>query len=210
MNSTVATILVAVLSALFGAGGGGMIVVKWRELRDRREESEIGRLRADIAEAKAGHSSCEREVKKLQTRLTAVEHHHTSYLARWIKDGTKRVVWLNDKALLTIFAPLGLSREGVIGKLFSELLDPAAAHEIDRLDAQALAHPEVAASNVIQLHPLLPVMVIVKMAAVGRAGELVFEGYAYRTNDRMLADAMGADRQREQLFASGDHLLPQP
>lgn len=208
MSPTLTTIIVAMFSALFGAGGGIMAFVKLRELRDKREESEIGRLRDDVQKALSNHEACEGEMEKLKQRLTIVEHHHTSYLARWIKDATKRVIWLNDKAFLSIFAPLGLTREDVIGSLFSEILDASAAAEIERLDQSALARPEEAASNLIRLHPLLPLMVVVKMAAIGRDGELVFEGYAYRTNDRMIADGMGAARQLEALGASGDHVLP--
>lgn len=201
------TIVVAVLSAMFGAGGGGMMVVKLRELRDRRDESEIGRLRADVRIALGNHEACQGEVAELKARLTVVEHHHTSYLARWIRNSQKRVTWINDKAFLSIFAPLGLSRDDVLGRSFTEILDPAASAEIDRLDQAALAHPEVAASNVISLHPMLPTMVVVKVAAVGREGELVFEGYAYRTNDRMISDGIGAARQHEQIEASADRLI---
>jgi hypothetical protein len=162
--------------------------------------------RTDTLEDK--HARCVEEVEELKARVAVIEHHHTSYLARWIRDATRRVVWINDKALLSIFAPLDLTREQVIGKTLAELpFDQVAVAEVDRLDAAALAHPEVAASNVIQMHPLLPLMVIVKVAAVGRDGELVFEGYAYRTNDRMIADGFGADRQRRAIEASSDHML---
>ncbi len=208
MDPTLVTILVALASALFGTGGGVAFYVRRLELRDKREESEIGRLRADVKEAVRKHSSCEEQLADMEERLKLIEHHHTSYLARWIKDGGKRVTWLNDRAFISIFAPLGSKREDVIGRTFGELLDPLAAAEIDRLDDVALAHPEVAASNVIRLHPMLPVMVVVKVAAVGREGELVYEGYAYRTNDRMISDATGAGRQMRALRASAEHVLP--
>lgn len=153
------------------------------------------------------HQRCLAEVEELKARVAVIEHHHRSYLARWIKDAAKRILWVNDKAFISIFAPLGFHRDALIGKSFNELLDPDAAAEIDRLDAAALTHPEVAASNVIQLHPLLPAMVVVKTAAAGREGELEYEGYAYRTNDRMLADGFGAERQRQAIEACADHML---
>lgn len=209
MSPTLTTLIVALLSALFGTGGGFALAVKWKELKDKREESEIVRLREDIRQAEERHQKCEAGLADVKARLTIVEHHHTSYLARWIKDATKRVIWLNDKAFLSIFAPLGLTREDVIESRFSEILDASASAETERLDQAALAHPEVAASNVIQLHPLLPAMIVVTIAAIGRDGELVFECYAYRTNDRMIADGMGAARTLEALGASGDHLLPE-
>lgn len=200
------------LPAVIGAVGGGgsalaVMLPKMRELRDKREDSEINRLREDErecreeiarleSERRADNIRFDREIDEVRARLATVEHHHASYLPRWFKGADKRVTWFNDKAFLSIFAPLGLTREEVLGRLFAEILDPQAAAEIDRLDAAALAHPDMPASNVIQLHPLLPVMVVVKIAAIGRAGDLVYEGYAYRTNDRMMADGAGAERQR--------------
>lgn len=210
MDATVTTIVVGAVSAMFGTGGALAAYPKLRELRDRREESEIGRLRGDVARLEERHSRCDEKVALLTERLAAVEHHHTSYLARWIKDATKRVTWLNDRAYLSIFAPVGLSRAEVIGRTFSEMLDPSASAEIDRLDAAALAHPEIASSNIVQLHPSLPLMVVVKVAAIGREGQLIFEGYAYRTNDRMIADGQGASRHGEQLGTSFDRLLDRP
>lgn len=50
-------------------------------------------------------------------------------------------------------------------------------------------------------------MVIVKVAAIGREGGLVYEGYAYRTNDRMIADGQGVARQMEALRVSADNLI---
>ncbi len=196
-----ADVIAIALPAIIGAVGGGsaslaVMLPKMRELRDKREENEIARLREDGHNCRQDVERLEKQLDEVSARLTLVEHHHASYLARWFKDSTKRVTWLNDKAFLSIFAPLGLKREDVLGRQFAEILDPRAAAEIDRLDQAALAHPDLPASNVIQLHPLLPVMVVVKIAAIGRAGDLVYEGYAYRTNDRMVAEGVGADRQR--------------
>lgn len=197
-------VLAIVLPAAIGAGAGltgslAVMLPKMRELRDKREDSEINRLREDERECRADIIRLEGQLDELRSRLATVEHHHASYLARWFKGADKRVTWLNDKAFLSIFAPLGLTREEVVGRLFSEILDSQAAAEVDRLDQAALAQPDMPASNVIQLHPLLPVMVVVKIAAIGRAGDLVYEGYAYRTNDRMIVEGAGADRQRQAI-----------
>jgi hypothetical protein len=141
-----------------------------------------------------------REMERVQS--------HDSHLARWTKDGGKRILWLNAKAYLSIFAPLGVGRDEVEGKTFAELLSEDAAMEVARLDEMALAHPEMAASNMIRLHPSLPVMWIVKIAATGLDGALMFEGYAYRTNDRMLSDGIGLERHRVQVARSAESLLP--
>lgn len=208
MPDLIALALPALIGAAGGLGGGmAVLYPKMRELRDKREESEIARLREDERECRADIVRLEKTIADLQDRLTTVEHHHASYLARWFKDSTKRVTWLNDKAFLGIFAPLGLKREDVLGRTFAEVLDPMAAAEIDRLDQAALAHPDMPASNVIQMHPLLPVMVVVKIAAIGRAGDLVYEGYAYRTNDRMMTDGAGADRQRQAIETSAMRMV---
>lgn len=154
------------------------------------------------------HEECLREVEALKERVAIIEHHHNCYLARWIKDADRRVIWFNAKAMLAIFGPLGKTREEVLGKTFAELLlDPVASAEIDRLDEAALAHPECAAHCPIRLHPNLPVMIVVKVAAVGREGELVFEGYAYRTNDSLITAGFGADRQRLAIAASAMHKI---
>lgn len=204
------TVLVALITGLFAAVGGAGIwgfLSNWLKLGAAREESEIRRLREEVGQLRDSHRTCEAEVEGLKDRLHAVEHHHVSQLARWIKDASKRIVWLNARAHMTIFAPRGHAREACIGKTFAELLDPQAAAEIDRLDRIALAQPGVAASTLIQLHPDLPLMHIVKVAAEGRDGELIFEGYAYRANDRDMSDAEGAERQSEQRVASIDHML---
>lgn len=193
-------------SALAGAGLWGFLS-KWLQIGAAREESEIKRLREEVAEVKGSHKRCEKEVAELKERLQAVEHHHVSQLARWIKDAHKRIVWLNARAHMTIFAPRGYSREECEGKTFAELLDAQAAAEVDRLDRLALAQPGVAASTLIQLHPDLPLMHVVKVAAEGRDGELIYEGYAYRANDRGLTDAEGAERQAGQRAASIDHMI---
>ena len=207
MGDLLSIAVTGIVGGVFGAGGMFALVPRLRELRDKREESEIGRLRSDVTELLTKERTCEEQLTELQTRLLAVEHHHGSYLARWIKDASKRILWINDKAFLSIFAPIGLTRDAVLGKTFAEILEPSAAAETDRLDQAALAHPETAASNLIRLHPSLPLMVVVKVAAIGRQGELVFEGYAYRTNDRMIADGQGLDRQRLAITASAENLI---
>lgn len=201
-------IIVTLVTGVLGAVGGvGLwtFLAKWLELGVGRETAEITRLRSDVdtakreaIEAKASHKACENRVEDLERRLEAVEHHHSSYMARWIKDGGKRIIWINSQALLTIFAPLGYSRNDVVGRTFVELLDPGAAREIDRLDRAALAIPGQAASTMLQLHPNLPTMVVVKVAGAGRDGELIYEGYAYCPNDREEADDRGERRQQEQ------------
>lgn len=202
-----------IILALTAIGGGLSSVGFWKFVTwllargDKREEKESDRLRREARESRDAHLDCEQRLDAVEARLQAVEHHHASYLPRWIKGADKRLIWINDRAFLAIFAPLGLAREEVMGRTFEELLDPLAAAEIDRLDQMALAHPELPAANVIQLHPMLPVMVVVKVVAVGREGELVFEGYAYRTNDKTLADAIGVGRQRQAIEASAEHLL---
>lgn len=204
MAGEVVTALVGLASALFGAGGGITAYVRLRELGDKKEASEIERLRDDVRRLVEGEARCRREVADLTERLEAFEHNHVSYLARWIKDGRKRITWINAKALLSIFAPLGLSRTDVIGRTFAELkeIDPGAAREIDLLDRQALRLPGSAASGLVQLNLDLPVMCVVKVAGPGRDGELVYEGYAYTPNRPEEEQRRGEARQAEQRGAS--------
>lgn len=159
-----------------------------------RPQSEIDRLRKEVGEVRSLHAGCEEKVKGLTDRLAVIEHHHSSHFARWILDAHKRFSWVNDKALLTIFAPLGFGRDDVHGKTFHDLVDPSAASEIDRLDQAALANPGAAASNFIKLHPDLPLKCIVKVAGTGRDGELIYEGMAFRPNDPEIARGFGIAR----------------
>lgn len=197
-------VLVAMIAAGGALLGGGMwtFLGSWFGFR----EKEIVRLREDVAGLTEKHQNCEKEVAELKLRQAALEHHHASHLARWIKDAHKRVVWINSKALLSIFAPIGLGRDEVEGRPFADLIDPHAAADIERLDHAALAQPGSPASTLVKLHPDLPVMHIVKVAAAGREGQLIYEGYAYRTNDPEIALGAGLARQAEQRVVSIDHL----
>jgi hypothetical protein len=199
------TIVVAMITGGLGAVGGVGIwtfLTKWLELGAKRDSEEIARLRVDIGEANRRHSECESRVAELDRRLEAVEHHHSSYMPRWIKNAGKRLVWVNSPAMLSIFAPLGYSRSDVVGRTFSELLDIDAAEEVDRMDRAALALPGKAVSTILQLHVSLPAMVVVKVAGAGRDGEVIYEGYAYCPNDPERERDRGERRQREQIGAS--------
>jgi hypothetical protein len=205
----VGTSLVTLIVALLGSVGIWNYLTRRADREAEREDKDLTRLRDEVKELRQQHKTCEREVAELQSRLAAVEHHHASYLARWIKGADKRVIWVNDKAVLSIFGPLQLSREDVVGHTFAELLDPIAALEIDRLDKAALALPGAAVSSLIKLHPDLPVMHIVKVASTGRDGELIYEGHAFRTNDPEIALGVGIGRQADQREASADRMIPE-
>jgi hypothetical protein len=204
--SDVAPVGAAIVAGLLGAPLWAYITARHQGAQ-QREIGEIDRLRSEVKEIKASHTACENVVGELKERLAVVEHHHASYLARWVKDAQKRVLWINDKALITIFAPLGFSRADVEGRTFAELLDPFAAAEVDRLDRAALAQHGAAVSSLIKLHPDLPVMHVVKVASVGREGELIYEGHAFRTNDPEIANATGIGRAVEQREISAERLI---
>lgn len=171
-----------------------------------RPQSEIARLRSEVGEVRTLHAGCEEKVKGLQDRLAVIEHHHSSHFARWILDAHKRFAWVNDKALLTIFAPLGFGRDDVHGKTFHDLVDANAARELDRLDQAALANPGSTASNFIKLHPDLPLKCIVKVAGTGRDGELIYEGMAFRPNDPEVSAGFGLNRTHAARVAAFDRL----
>jgi hypothetical protein len=140
------TAIVSVVASILG--GSGLIgYIIWRGDTLRKDMEALRRL----------HGTCEEKVERLEMRLEAVENAQDGHLARWTKDSRKRLTWMNDKAYLTIFAPLGFSREDADGKTFAELLiDQSAAMEIERLDRVALSNHGSAVSNLIQLHPDLP------------------------------------------------------
>lgn len=202
MDTTVLVAIVGVISAFLG-GGVWTFAAKWMDVG----QGELGRLRADIKQAKEELRACEERHGVLESRLRAVEAKSTSYFAMWIKDRHGRIVWLNDKAFLTIFAPLGYSREELDGKTFRDLLDPVAADEIDLLDKAALAHPGATQSIFIQLHPDLPLMVVIKVCSVSETGEVQYEGCAYNPNDPDLELAMGIRRNTLQRAISSKDMI---
>lgn len=125
----------------------------------------------------------------------------------WIKDRHGRLVWLNDKAFLTLFAPLGYTRDELDGKTFRDLLDPVAAEEIELLDRAALIHPGHTQSVLIQLHPDLPFLVVIKVACISDSGEVQYEGCAYNPSDPEIRSATGTRRQIIQRSQSADNVL---
>lgn len=194
----IATAIVSIL----GTGGLWTYLTRRQDRTAEREKSDNQRLREDLAAEKASHKECIARFEQLERRLAAVEDHHGSLFARWIKDAGKRVCWVNGRAMATIFGPLGYTRDQVEGRTFQDLLDVDAAREIDRLDRAALAQPGMAVSVMVQLHHRLPVMIVVKVAGVGRDQELIYEGHAYHLNDPDKALQQGERRQEEQLGLS--------
>lgn len=171
-----------------------------------RGATEIDRLRLEVRENSTKHARCEEKVAALAERILQIEHHHASAFARWILDVHKRITWVNSKALISIFGPIGLTRDEIEGRTFRDLLDKQAADELDRLAMAALNHDNTPVSNLIRLHPDLPVMQIVKMATDGRNGELIFEAIAFRTNDPDVIIGLGVARTAAQRRESIDRL----
>jgi hypothetical protein len=172
-----------------------------------KRKDELDRLDSEITRLRDELSSCEERHGVLETRLRAVENKTTSYFAMWIKDRHGRIVWLNDKAFLTLFAPLGYTRAELDGKTFRDLLDPVACDEIDLLDKAALAHPGATQSILIQLHPDLPFLIVIKVASVSDSGEVQYEGCAYNPSDPEIRTALGTRRQVIQRAESVERLL---
>lgn len=207
MSDLWGTVIVGVAGAIAG-GGFWAFLSKRAEIGAGERSADYTRLTKEFAELRRQHAACEQRCERFENRLRAVEHSRDSYLARWVKDGKKRVTWCNDKAFLMIFAPLGISREEMDGRTFSDLLiDRNAAEEIDMLDHEALAHPGTVASALVQLHPQLPPMMILKIAAIGPEGGLAFEGYAFLPNDPEIRAAAGSRRMIRQIGASASHLI---
>ena len=114
---------------------------------------------------------------------------------------------MNDKAYLMVFAPLGYSRSELDGKTFEEVLDKKAATEVDMLDQMALTHPGTPHHTLMQLHPQLPLMVVVKVATLDEDGEVQYEGVAYHLGDTELTHSLGVRRSIQQSEASAKHVI---
>jgi hypothetical protein len=216
----------AVITAIGGAGGLWAWLDKRREWKARakkdaaeeaaqREEREVARLRQDMTEVKRqldesrqAHSRCEEQVSALSERIDTIEQHHSSLLARWIKDDDKRIRWVNSRAMMLIFAPLGYSRGEIERKTFAELgLDATTVTEIDRLDRLAVIHPGETATTMLTIRRVgapagslaeLPPMFVAKVAGIGREGDLIYEGIAFRGVGDAEIERIGDLRQAEQ------------
>lgn len=206
MDATVQVAIVGILSALLG-GGVWTFAAKWLDIGVTTRSGELKRQDEKINSLETELSKCEERHSVLEGRLRAVEAKSTSYFAMWIKDRHGRLIWLNDKAFLTLFAPLGYSRDELDGKTFRDLLDPVAADELDFLAKAALAHPGATQSILIQLHPDLPFLVVIKVCSVAESGEVQYEGCAYQPNDPEIETAMGVRRQVIQRSWASQHLI---
>lgn len=204
------------LATAIGGGGVTAFVLKLLDRKDKLEENEITRLRKDVDEARKSNKECESRFEQLaadhrnlEGRLRAVEASTPSYLARWVKDQHKRIIWLNDRAYMTLFAPLGWARSEVLDKTFSELLGDGANEamlQLDMLDRAALRHPGEVQSLIIQLHPDLPAMVLVKVAFADPSdGLLRYEGSSFVPNS--FPDEMGLVRQNMAKAAAAKAVL---
>lgn len=196
------------LAAIVGSGGVGAIVVKLIDRRAASEESEIQRLRVDVAACTEKHADCERKYEQLEIRLRAVEASTPSYLARWVKGQDKRLLWCNDRAYMTMFAPLGWARDQVLDKTFEELLGEGSGSAIrllDKMDRAALRRPGQVQSVGLQLHPDLPTMIVAKVAFAAEDGNLRYEGCSFVPNQ--FATDIGAQRQIEARTNAAEELL---
>ena len=206
VDATVQVALIAGVSAIVG-GGLSTFASTFLTAKVTGRKDEVSRLDQHVTQLRDELSQCEERHGVLETRLRAVEQRSTSYFAMWIKDRHGRLVWLNDKAFLTLFAPLGYSRDELDGKTFRDLLDPMAAEEIELLDRAALAHPGHTQSILIQLHPDLPFLVVIKVASISEAGEVQYEGCAYNPSDPEIRSAQGTRRQIIQRSQSAESIL---
>jgi PAS domain-containing protein len=202
-------VTIAAIAAGSAIAGGGVwtFLGNWLNVGHTKRKDELTHLKGEVGSLREELATCEGRHGILETRLRAVEQRNGSYFALWIKDRHRRLVWLNDKAFLTLFAPLGYARDELDGKTFADLLDPAAAAEIEQLDRAALAHPGATQSILLQLHPDLQFMVVIKVAAIAESGDVQYEGCAYSPGDPEIRSAAGSRRQIIQRAETLDRLI---
>jgi hypothetical protein len=206
VSDTITTVSIAAISAIAG-GGVWTFLASWLNVGHTKRKDELTRLDGEVGKLREELATCEERHGVLETRLRAVEHRNGSYFALWIKDRHRRLVWLNDKAFLTLFAPLGYARDELDGKTFRDLLDPVAADELDMLDRAAVAHHGATQSILLQLHPDLPFMVIIKVACIAENGDVQYEGCAYSPGDPEIRSAAGTRRQIVHRAETLDRLI---
>ncbi len=167
-------VLVAVATVLAALASGPL----WGYLSDRFKIG-VAKKTDEQERLDREHRVCLAEIVELRTQVAAMAASQNSFLARWIKDRSKRLAWVNDLAFMTLFVPLGFSREELQGRTFAELgFADAAIQVIDELDRLALAHPGVPQSRMISM-PDGQRLVVLKVAGIGADGEVRYEGSAY-------------------------------
>jgi len=226
-------VIALLLAAALGGGGISAVIVKLIDRGDKREalaldrvqkreELEIVNLREDVkrareemmaakidlAKCEEGHETTQRQVDELRDRVRAVEMRSPTHLAQWSKDKNKRITFINDQAYMTLFVHLGWARDEVVGKTFEELFGEEATESIaviNALDRAAIADPHKIRSAAVRLHPLLPMVVIVKVAYISGDGELKYEGSCFVPSPPLL-DQLGAIREQQAIVAA-DQML---
>ena len=157
-------------------------------------------------------ASREEEITALKVELRGVIRTNRLALPLWTQDAAGRVLWASPRALLVIFAPLGLALEDIIGKDFSTLFGAEVAREIDRLDRRALTQIDSTQFAIINFAPgTLNSMFVTKTVTIDDDGQIIKQGAAFRLNElaqgdgqfanelqRMISRANLRDRKEEQ------------
>jgi hypothetical protein len=205
---TLVPIGTAVVAGLLGAPVWSYLQAQLNLKYIRRKDT-LEELREQVALERDHAKACEEKLEVVDKRLQALEQDQNSYFARWILNHNKQILWMNDKAFLLIFAPLGFERDQLDGQIFSQLFQGPVTKELTLLEHAALAHHGQTQSALLQLHPALPFMVVIKVAFIGeRGGDVLYEGCAYPPGDPEIQRAMGIKRQLTQNIVSMDNLLP--
>jgi hypothetical protein len=160
----------------------------------------------------------EKENEILRAQVSAIVRGNGLALSIWTKGVDRRIRWASPRALRIIFAPLGMGEEDVMGRTFSDIFGEDVGRQIEQLDSRAMSELDSTQVDIIQLHPDLVPMVIIKTVTEDEDGRTVFQGIAIRVigmdnrrageNAQVLSRMVATDRASRRTAARDELGLP--
>lgn len=118
----------------------------------------------------------------LKREISGIVTTNELQLAVWSKDEQGRILWVSPRAMLLLFAPMGMSEIEVIGKTFGQIFGPDIEKQIQELDTSALTDIDSTKMDIIKLSPKHQPMLILK-TIFEKDGRILKQGVAFRQLD---------------------------
>lgn len=175
------------VSAPISAFGG----IMWRHF-----SGQVAELRKEIA-------ARDEQIAQLKIELGGVVRANRLALPLWTQDAAGRLLWASPRAMLVIFAPMGLTGEDVLGKNFLEVFGPEVAHESDMLDRAAMTQIDTTHFAIINFAPgTLQPMFVTKTVTIDDEGQIIKQGAAFRLHELAKGDGNFANALQRMISSA--------
>lgn len=122
---------------------------------------------------------------RLKREISGIVASNEIQLAVWSKDEQGRILWVSPRAMLVLFAPLGLSEIEVVGKTFGQLFSPEVEEQIRALDTSALMDVDSTKMDIVKFSDKHQPMLVLK-TVFEKDGRILKQGIAFRQIDVLL------------------------